>query len=183
LNGANALKSRQVCTSEGDHVCRDRARDICAGKFAWCQSIPGKALRAADAARASGIPATGFTKGNHPRFKSVIRREAYLGSTIADHVAKFGGSWTFIAIFAAALAIWVTVNLIAASHAFDPYPFIFLNLILSMLAAVQAPVIMMSQNRHAAKDRVDATLTTSLTSYEALRSKLWSHSNKSKSLC
>ncbi|MDF0664205.1 MULTISPECIES: DUF1003 domain-containing protein [unclassified Rhizobium] len=76
---------------------------------------------------------------------------------LADQVAKFGGSWTFIIIFAVALAVWVVVNLIAASHAFDPYPFIFLNLILSMLAAVQAPVIMMSQNRHSAKDRVDAS--------------------------
>ncbi|MGO4834480.1 DUF1003 domain-containing protein, partial [Rhizobiaceae sp. 2RAB30] len=76
---------------------------------------------------------------------------------MADRVAEFGGSWTFILIFAAALVAWVAVNLIAASHAFDAYPFIFLNLILSMLAAVQAPVIMMSQNRHAAKDRLDAS--------------------------
>jgi uncharacterized membrane protein len=75
---------------------------------------------------------------------------------LADKVAEFGGSWTFIIIFAVVLAIWVAANLLAASRAFDPYPFIFLNLILSMLAAVQAPVIMMSQNRHAAKDRVDA---------------------------
>ena len=75
---------------------------------------------------------------------------------LADKVAEFGGSWTFIIIFAVVLAIWVAANLLAALRAFDPYPFIFLNLILSMLAAVQAPVIMMSQNRHAAKDRVDA---------------------------
>ncbi|NTA10442.1 DUF1003 domain-containing protein [Agrobacterium tumefaciens] len=78
------------------------------------------------------------------------------GQRLADAVAKFGGSWTFILIFAALLAIWLSANIIAASNAFDPYPFIFLNLILSMLAAVQAPVIMMSQNRHAAKDRIDA---------------------------
>ncbi|MDR6759756.1 putative membrane protein [Mycoplana sp. BE70] len=75
---------------------------------------------------------------------------------LADKVAEFGGSWTFISIFAGALALWVGANLVAATRAFDPYPFIFLNLILSMLAAVQAPIIMMSQNRYAAKDRADA---------------------------
>ncbi|WP_051040897.1 DUF1003 domain-containing protein [Rhizobium leguminosarum] len=75
---------------------------------------------------------------------------------LADKVAEFGGSWTFIILFGFVLALWVAGNLLAATRAFDPYPFIFLNLILSMLAAVQAPVIMMSQNRHAAKDRVDA---------------------------
>ncbi|PDT31450.1 hypothetical protein CO660_05215 [Rhizobium sp. L9] len=75
---------------------------------------------------------------------------------LADKVAEFGGSWAFIMLFGIVLAVWVAGNLLAATRAFDPYPFIFLNLILSMLAVVQAPVIMMSQNRHAAKDRVDA---------------------------
>ncbi|WP_341487947.1 DUF1003 domain-containing protein [Pararhizobium sp. A13] len=78
------------------------------------------------------------------------------GQRLADKVAEFGGSWTFIMIFALVLALWVGSNLLATARAFDPYPFIFLNLILSMLAAVQAPVIMMSQNRHSVKDRVDA---------------------------
>ena len=66
------------------------------------------------------------------------------GQRLADKVAEFGGSWTFIVIFALVLALWVVSNLLATARAFDPYPFIFLNLILSMLAAVQAPVIMMS---------------------------------------
>lgn len=79
------------------------------------------------------------------------------GQRLADKVAEFGGSWTFIMTFALALALWVGANVLATTRAFDPYPFIFLNLILSMLAAVQAPVIMMSQNRHSIKDRVDAT--------------------------
>ncbi|OKP64827.1 hypothetical protein BTE77_34050 [Ensifer adhaerens] len=79
------------------------------------------------------------------------------GQRLADKVAEFGGSWAFIMTFALALALWVGGNVIATTHAIDPYPFIFLNLILSMLAAVQAPVIMMSQNRHSTKDRVDAT--------------------------
>ncbi|ODT79360.1 MAG: hypothetical protein ABS76_20925 [Pelagibacterium sp. SCN 64-44] len=76
-----------------------------------------------------------------------------LGQRLADAVAAFGGSWNFIIGFAVALALWAGANLLLAGRAFDPYPFIFLNLMLSMLAAIQAPVIMMSQNRQAAKDR------------------------------
>lgn len=76
------------------------------------------------------------------------------GERLADKVAEFGGSWTFIIIFSVVLLGWVCINtLFLAQHAFDPYPFIFLNLILSCLAAIQAPVIMMSQNRQEVKDR------------------------------
>jgi uncharacterized membrane protein len=74
-------------------------------------------------------------------------------------VAAFGGSWTFIGIFASVLIAWIVLNsvILAKAHsAFDPYPYILLNLFLSMIAAIQAPVIMMSQNRQAAKDRLDA---------------------------
>ncbi len=78
------------------------------------------------------------------------------GQRLADKVAEFGGSWTFIMLFALVLVAWVAANSIVAAFAFDPYPFIFLNLVLSMLAAVQAPIIMMSQNRQAARDRLDA---------------------------
>ena len=76
------------------------------------------------------------------------------GQRLADHVAAFGGSWTFILLFALVIALWVSINL--RPETFDPYPFILLNLVLSTLAALQAPVIMMSQNRQAAKDRLDA---------------------------
>ena len=79
------------------------------------------------------------------------------GDRIADSIARIGGSWTFILTFIVFLIIWTGVNILLASRgAFDPYPFIFLNLILSMLAALQAPVIMMSQNRQAERDRIDA---------------------------
>ena len=78
------------------------------------------------------------------------------GERLADHVASFGGSWKFIILFGVILTVWVASNLVLARAAFDPYPFIFLNLILSMLAALQAPVIMMSQNRQSVKDRLDA---------------------------
>lgn len=78
------------------------------------------------------------------------------GQRMADRVASFGGSWRFILIFGAVLASWVAVNIGLATAAFDPYPFIFLNLMLSMLAAIQAPIIMMSQNRQGEKDRMAA---------------------------
>ena len=77
-----------------------------------------------------------------------------MGQKIADRVAKFGGSWTFIISFAIFLFLWMATNVwLLAAHPFDPYPFILLNLFLSTLAAIQAPVIMMSQNRQEEKDR------------------------------
>ena len=81
------------------------------------------------------------------------------GQRLADQVASFGGSWTFIMIFASILLSWIILNsviLARMNSAFDPYPYILLNLFLSMLAALQAPIIMMSQKRQAAKDRLDA---------------------------
>jgi uncharacterized membrane protein len=84
---------------------------------------------------------------------------ASLGQRAADAVARFGGSWTFIALFAATLVVWVGLNsfiLAKQGQIFDPYPYILLNLFLSMLAAIQAPVILMSQNRQAQKDRLSA---------------------------
>lgn len=81
------------------------------------------------------------------------------GDHLADRVAAIGGSWSFIIGFGVFLAGWAILNtVILAAHAFDPFPYIFLNLMLSMLAALQAPVIMMSQNRQAAKDRLEARL-------------------------
>ncbi len=81
------------------------------------------------------------------------------GQRLADRVASFGGSWPFIALFMAVLVSWIIMNTFILSgwhRTFDPYPYILLNLVLSMLAAIQAPVIMMSQNRHSEKDRIDA---------------------------
>jgi uncharacterized membrane protein len=77
------------------------------------------------------------------------------GDRLADKIASFGGSWKFIIIFGAILLIWIGVNSwLLLKKPFDPYPYILLNLILSCLAAIQAPIIMMSQNRHAAKDKL-----------------------------
>ena len=87
--------------------------------------------------------------------------QASMGERLADRVAAIGGSWGFIIGFAIVLFVWMLINSKAFEHlglAFDPFPFIFLNLMLSMLAAIQAPVIMMSQNRQAAKDRLTEKL-------------------------
>jgi uncharacterized membrane protein len=88
----------------------------------------------------------------------VIEKEATLGERVADSVARLGGSWTFIIVFCLVLAIYATINSRLGSKAWDPYPFILLNLFLSMLAAIQAPVIMMSQNRQDTKDRLRSEL-------------------------
>ena len=76
-----------------------------------------------------------------------------LGQRAADAIAKFAGSWAFIFAFTGVLILWMVINTILASNAFDPYPFILLNLVLSCVAAIQAPLIMMSQNRQEEKDR------------------------------
>jgi uncharacterized membrane protein len=88
----------------------------------------------------------------------VIDREATFGERIADVVAGFGGSWTFIIIFLAVLITYSAINVFLGHRAWDPYPFILLNLFLSMLAAIQAPVIMMSQNRQDTRDRLRGEL-------------------------
>jgi uncharacterized membrane protein len=88
-----------------------------------------------------------------------VSEKLTFGQKLADKVAFFGGSWTFISIFAAIMVVWVFLNsyiLLRVNRSFDPYPYILLNLFLSMLAAIQAPIILMSQNRQAYKDRMSA---------------------------
>jgi CRP/FNR family cyclic AMP-dependent transcriptional regulator len=88
----------------------------------------------------------------------LIEEEMSFGDRVADAVARFGGSWTFIILFGAVLLLYASTNIVLKGRAWDPYPFILLNLFLSMLAAIQAPVIMMSQNRQDTKDRVRGEL-------------------------
>jgi uncharacterized membrane protein len=88
----------------------------------------------------------------------IIEAESTLGERIADSVAAFGGSWTFIILFGVLLSVYTLINIFLDKKAWDPYPFILLNLFLSMLAAIQAPVIMMSQNRQDKKDRLRGEL-------------------------
>jgi len=90
--------------------------------------------------------------------QDIIEEKETFGERIADKVASFGGSWTFITSFAIVLLVYVALNVALAMRAWDPYPFILLNLFLSMLAAIQAPIIMMSQNRQDKKDRLRSEL-------------------------
>jgi CRP/FNR family cyclic AMP-dependent transcriptional regulator len=92
----------------------------------------------------------------HPN--DVIEKDATFGERLADVVAGFGGSWTFIILFGIALAIYMTADAAVGNRAWDPYPYILLNLFLNMLAALQAPIIMMSQNRQDTKDRLRGEL-------------------------
>jgi len=88
----------------------------------------------------------------------LIETKATFGERIADAVARFGGSWAFIISFLVVLVVYASINILLRGSAWDPYPFILLNLFLSMLAAIQAPVIMMSQNRQDTKDRLRGEL-------------------------
>jgi CRP/FNR family cyclic AMP-dependent transcriptional regulator len=94
----------------------------------------------------------------HRNANDVIEEESTFGERIADAVARFGGSWNFIIWFGIVLVAYSTLNILLKGRAWDPYPFILLNLFLSMLASLQAPVIMMSQNRQDTKDRLRSEL-------------------------
>jgi uncharacterized membrane protein len=95
------------------------------------------------------IRKTRITRNVHQEFEGKLS----FGQRLADAVSKFGGSWFFITFFCAVMLFWVALNATMLARPFDPYPFILLNLLLSTIAALQAPIIMMSQNRQAAKDR------------------------------
>ena len=100
------------------------------------------------------------SKHHHPtkhEHHPVFRQELSMGQKAADKIATFGGSWTFIITFFVLLIIWMGMNSwVLLKKPFDPYPFILLNLVLSCLAAIQAPIILMAQNRQAERDRIDA---------------------------
>ena len=97
-----------------------------------------------------------FRASRHPN--EIIEKEATFGERLADSVTQSGGSWTFIIVFAILSTIYIAINVYLRRSAWDPYPFILLNLFLSLLAAIQAPVIMMSQNRQDTKDRLRGEL-------------------------
>jgi uncharacterized membrane protein len=91
----------------------------------------------------------------HPKHP-VFRQKLTIGQRVADMIASFGGSWAFISIFFCFLIGWMILNAVILVKGYDPYPFILLNLVLSCLAAVQAPIILMAQNRQAERDRIHA---------------------------
>lgn len=96
---------------------------------------------------AEGVPVSTNPEENYDEFRT-------FGEKVSDGLAAFGGSWSFLILFAAGLAGWILINRLQHQDAFDPFPFILLNLILSCIAAIQAPIIMMSQKRQEAKDRL-----------------------------
>jgi uncharacterized membrane protein len=103
--------------------------------------------------------AAGINRAELDDFHRLFAPKHSIGDRVADKVAAVGGSWAFIIGFSVFMAAWAVVNsIVLANHAFDPFPFIFLNLMLSMVAALQAPLIMMSQNRQAKKDRLEARI-------------------------
>jgi uncharacterized membrane protein len=101
-------------------------------------------------------------------FHRLFREQQSFGDRLADSVAAVGGSWGFIIAFSIFLLSWAVLNtVVLARHAFDPFPFIFLNLMLSMVAALQAPIIMMSQNRQGKKDRIEARIDAETNAHAA----------------
>ena len=115
----------------------------------------------------SDLDARAMNVANHVADRSHIARNVNedcdaattFGQRAADAVATFGGSWTFVGLFGATMLLWIGLNgylLLKGGKTFDPYPYILLNLFLSMLAAIQAPIILMSQNRHSERDRASA---------------------------
>lgn len=132
-------------------ICKDDLRQYRVRYLMMLLKTRGAKIHSEEEKVVKAIADGGFisTKTNH----STEERLTF-GEKLADSVAKFGGSWKFIIFFVVILLVWITINVISFfQKPFDPYPFILLNLILSCLAAIQAPVIMMSQNRQETKDR------------------------------
>ena len=122
-------------------------------------AAPACRARALDRARSRVIARVAKRVHTARNVNQVFDQRLTVGQRLADQVAAVGGSWGFIVGFGVFLGVWVVLNaILLVETAFDPYPFVFLNLLLSMLAALQAPIIMMSQNRQAAKDRLAAAL-------------------------
>ena len=120
----------------------------------WLTRMPESLSEAENRVLRSAIDRKPIAKDTNLRYDAA----SSLGDRLADGIARVGGSWAFIVAFLLFLVAWTAGNVwLLSREAFDPYPFIFLNLILSMLAAIQAPIIMMSQNRQAARDRIDAS--------------------------
>jgi uncharacterized membrane protein len=121
---------------------------------AWNDSLDS--LGAAERGLLDALKKHAATLPPHPN--ELEERDRTFGERVADAVTEGAGSWTFILLFLAGLGAWIAWNHSDGSHAFDPFPFILLNLILSCVAALQAPIIMMSQNRQVARDRLHADL-------------------------
>jgi CRP/FNR family transcriptional regulator, cyclic AMP receptor protein len=145
-----------TATAEEETVCLEIGRDDIT-KLLMSRPMAGMDMLTMQARKFHAAQQLVRSRANR-NANEVIEEQLTFGQRIADEVAKFGGSWYFITLFAVVLVVYSTINIVLGSKAWDPYPFILLNLFLSMLAAIQAPVIMMSQNRQDAKDRVRSEL-------------------------
>ena len=131
----------------------DTAKDFAAAARRWFDKAPADLLAGEKRALKTALHRRPLSEDVNTAFD----KSSSFGERLADRVASFGGSWTFIILFGVVLVAWTLGNDLLRGRAFDPYPFIFLNLMLSMLAAIQAPIIMMSQNRQSSRDRLDAS--------------------------
>ncbi len=145
-----------TATAEEETVCLEIGRDDIA-KLVTSRPMAGLDMLTMQARQFHAAQKLVRMRANR-NANELIEEQSTFGQRLADSVARFGGSWAFIIVFGAVLIVYSAVNVILGNRAWDPYPFILLNLFLSMLASIQAPVIMMSQNRQDAKDRVRSEL-------------------------
>jgi uncharacterized membrane protein len=155
-----AVRQSLVELIQKDHPDWDPSKTICSDDLNSYRALYVEHLIASDLGELTELEANVVRSLTHQELLSKDVNEEFegkltLGQRVADKIASFGGSWRFIIIFFSILLGWIGLNaFMLLSRPFDPYPFILLNLVLSCLAAVQAPIIMMSQNRQAAKDRL-----------------------------
>jgi uncharacterized membrane protein len=146
------IQRRNINWSPDGYICEDDLTELRAGYIQDVLETERGELTALDLEVVKSLQEEEFLARN---VEAEFERKLTFGERLSDNIASFGGSWRFIIIFGAILLCWITLNSIALlARPFDPYPFILLNLVLSCLAALQAPIIMMSQNRQEVKDRL-----------------------------
>lgn len=162
LISAMAVRPEVSDFIKAEHPLWDDTKQICRADLNRYRRIYVENLLRQERGELSDLERSVVESISHQETLSVNLEEDFTakatpGERLADRIASFGGSWLFIILFLAAIAVWMLINAIGVDREhFDPYPFILLNLILSCLAALQAPIIMMSQNRQDAKDRLRA---------------------------
>ena len=140
------MKEKAICLDCLNHIRAEYIQEVLAEERIQLRALEENVIKNMDEQKF-------ITRNINTEFEQHLT----IGQKVADKVASFGGSWKFIIMFAVIIIVWITFNSIALMKGpFDPYPFILLNLVLSCLAALQAPIIMMSQNRHSEKDRLQA---------------------------
>lgn len=146
------LKERYPNSGKDSYIGEDQLISV---KKEYLNELLARELGELDALEREVINSISENRLLSEKIEDTIDEKLTTGDRIADRIAEFGGSWTFIISFFAFILMWMVINIyLLTNKAFDPYPFILLNLILSCLAAIQAPIIMMSQNRQEAKDRM-----------------------------